>query len=328
MQSAPDDDSQEKLASRVDKALRYDDEHSSETKIDDSGLHEDFDFFIASADADASAAREKELTPEDCRALYRKLRAQIDSVIRQRDELQVRLSLFEQEKKDFYASQQASSEEWKAKYAALKKKYDALKTRSREAPSPTVSEPETPSARKPRKKSAKHVRPSPSARRPSPIREAPAPKREKPQSKQRRSSSPKTFSRFYPLSDRYPLDFTFNPGPIVRQETLSRTQRKATVRYRNGITGTIFANGTRTIRNGTHTYTYHLNGDIAIDFDDGAHAYRYFENQTVELLLPNGTKLFLFANGQREKYFPNGDKEIVFPDGKTKKIQSGGEVHE
>jgi hypothetical protein len=326
MQTESGDDSQEKLVSRVDKALRYDDEHSSETKINDSGLHADFDFFVASADADATATREKELTPEDCRTLYRKLRAQIDSVLHQRDELEMRLSLFEQEKKKFSASRQASSDEWKAKYFALKEKYTALTAKSREAPSPTVAEPETPSARKPRKKSPKHVRPSPRARRPSPIREAPAPKREKPQLRQRRSSSPRTFSRFYPLSDRYPLDFTFNPGPIVRQETLSRTQRKATVWYRNGITGTIFANGTRTVRIGTQTYIYHLNGDIAIDFDDGAHAYRYFESQTVELLLPNGTKLFLFADGQRERHFPNGNKEIVFPDGRTKKMRTPAEV--
>jgi hypothetical protein len=55
---------------------------------------------------------------------------------------------------------------------------------------------------------------------------------------------------------------------IVRQSHFSRLTDQSAVRYSSGASGFLF-------RNGAQTHTYHNNGDIGIDFDEGAHRYHY-----------------------------------------------------
>ena len=62
-----------------------------------------------------------------------------------------------------------------------------------------------------------------------------------------------------------------------------------------------------------------------IEFGDGAEAYQYNDTKTVELQLPDGTKLVEFADGQKEKHMTNGDKEITFPNGTVKLLHPNGE---
>ena len=125
------------------------------------------------------------------------------------------------------------------------------------------------------------------------------------------------------LSDDYRIDFKYNPGPIVATE--EKGNGRQIVRYRNGVTGTIYDNGTKKIKNGDTTYIFYSNHDVLIEFGDGAEAYQYNDTKTVELQLPDGTKLVEFADGQKEKHMTNGDKEITFPNGTVKLLHPNGE---
>ena len=125
------------------------------------------------------------------------------------------------------------------------------------------------------------------------------------------------------LSDEYKIDFKYNPGPIVATE--EKGTGRQIVRYRNGVTGTIYDDGTKKIKNGDTTYIFYSNHDVLIEFGDGAEAYQYNDTKTVELQLPDGTKLVEFADGQKEKHMTNGDKEITFPNGTVKLLHPNGE---
>ena len=56
--------------------------------------------------------------------------------------------------------------------------------------------------------------------------------------------------------------------------------------------------------------THFSNGDFLQEFPDGATAYRYSIDGTVELKLPDGTQLLQFSNGQREKRTRDGEQYI------------------
>jgi hypothetical protein len=307
----------EHLAARVDQALRYDFEEVDGPRAHSAGLHEEFDFFVMSGE---SPRRGREPTLEDCRNLYRKLRDEADKLRRDRADFDMQAALFER------GRAAANSEiDWQAKFIRLKQKYAALKLKCTGPLSPEISDPDlatgfpTPIKSSTKRKKAKHKKSPARVHHPTSISpKRPIPTKVKPVSTETRppQSSPKLFSRHYPLSPKYALDFSFDPGPIVRRSNFSRCTDQATVRYANGSSGFIFRNGARSVRNGTQTYTFYDNGDIAIAFDDGARAYRYVASDTTELDLPDGTKLFVFADGQRERHLPDGRKEILRPDGK------------
>jgi hypothetical protein len=309
------------LAIRVEQALRYDSEETAAPATPAAVLHEDFDFFVVSGE---SPRPDREPTVEDCRALYRKLREQMVQLEHDRAEFDMRVALFEQ------ANAQKPAEEsdevnWKEQYLRLKGKYQAIKQSKSSDISivgeeSKVEESNKENTKKKHGHQKKSPRGTPQQSRGSPKREpSPVPKSHPPQQRARQSPT-KAFSRYYPLNPRYPLDFTFNPGPVVRRENVSQTTGRASVRYRNGMTGVLFANGTQTVNTGSQTYTFHTNGDIAIMFEDGAHGYRYAAANTTELDLPDGTQLFVFADGQRERHLPDGHKEILLPDGRVKAV--------
>jgi hypothetical protein len=130
-----------------------------------------------------------------------------------------------------------------------------------------------------------------------------------------------------PLDDGHPLDFAFDPGPVLREEAKSDGRRL--VRYRNGMSGTKFKNGTVKMKVKHMTYVFYGNGDVAIEFQDGARGYRYAETGAVELNLPGGAVVYRFPDGQQETHSPDGDKMIRYPNGERKVIHANGdhEVH-
>jgi hypothetical protein len=125
------------------------------------------------------------------------------------------------------------------------------------------------------------------------------------------------------LDENHPLNFKFNPGPMLQKG--SAQKGKMNVRYRHGVLGTLFANGTRKVKADDLVYMFYQNGDIAICFPDGAKGYRYAETKTVELEIPGGPKLLAFADGHIERHLPNGEKEVRFSDGRFKKLLPSGE---
>jgi hypothetical protein len=130
------------------------------------------------------------------------------------------------------------------------------------------------------------------------------------------------------LSDTYPLDFTFDPGPVQREEAKSDGRRL--VRYRNGLTATVFKNGTRKMKVGKMCYAFYKNGDVAIELEDGTRWYRYAETAAVELNLPDKSTLIAFPDGQREEHLPTGEKTVRYPNGQVKVFRKNGdfELHD
>ena len=129
------------------------------------------------------------------------------------------------------------------------------------------------------------------------------------------------------LNENYPLDFTFNPGVILKEEP--KSDGRKLIRYKNGMTATRFRNGTIKMKNKDVIYVFYENGDKAIEFSDGARGYWYKETDTTELSLPDKTVMYQFSNGQIERHFPNGDKAVQYPNGQFKIMHKNGdyEVH-
>jgi hypothetical protein len=121
----------------------------------------------------------------------------------------------------------------------------------------------------------------------------------------------------------YPLDFKFDPGPLLREE--AKPDGRKLLRYRNGILATVFKNGTRKMKVGQLCYVFYTNGDIAIEFEDGARGYRYAETKTIELNLPDESTFIEFPDGQREQHLTNGDKVVRYPGGQIKTFHPNGE---
>jgi hypothetical protein len=118
------------------------------------------------------------------------------------------------------------------------------------------------------------------------------------------------------IPDKYHFDFDFNPGEIVRE--VKGAGGRKTIKYQDGSSATVFANGTRkVIRNGS-SFVFYQNGDISQGFPDEAVAYRYAQTGAIELTLPDQTVYCLFVNGQTEKHLPTGEKIIRYPNGTIK----------
>jgi hypothetical protein len=121
----------------------------------------------------------------------------------------------------------------------------------------------------------------------------------------------------------YAPNFDFDPGPIKKQEL--KSEGRKLIRYTSGLTATEFKNGTKKMKLGQACYTFYENGDVAIEFEDGARAYRYLDTKTVEMILPDHTAIYSFPNGQTEKHFVDGDKEIHYTNGQLKLIHPNGD---
>jgi hypothetical protein len=122
---------------------------------------------------------------------------------------------------------------------------------------------------------------------------------------------------------KYALDFDFDPGPIQNEE--AKGDGRKLIRYANGLAATQFRNGTKKMKKGDVIYVFYGNGDVAIEFPDGAKGYQYSETKAIELSLPNKTVLYAFPNGQKETHFGNGQKMIEYPNGQVKTIYVNGD---
>ena len=130
-----------------------------------------------------------------------------------------------------------------------------------------------------------------------------------------------------PLHEKYQLNFDFDPGAILKED--KKEDGRKLVKFKNGMSGTRFKNGTIKMKNGDLIYVFYENGDKAIEFNDRARGYWYKETDTIELSLPDQTMMYQFSNGQIERHFPNGDKAVQYPNGQFKILHSNGdyEVH-
>lgn len=121
----------------------------------------------------------------------------------------------------------------------------------------------------------------------------------------------------------YSLDFDYNPGVIIKNEIKSNGRR--CVRFKDGSQGTIYKNGTKKFKKKDAMYICYSNGDIGIEYPDGAVAYRYKETMAIELSLPDKSVIFVFEDGQKEKHYPSGDKAIQFTNGQYKVLHPNGD---
>lgn len=338
------------LLGMIEEAL--DGSIDSDSKSDDFGdlyrsqLAEDFNFFVKPGDP-SNPEPQKEPTLNDIKQLYAQLKRKMKRIDRKLLEIESEEILLNERKAKFEAElalwndsrrkQEREESEWKQKYHLLKEEFDRKKKEWKEktsmsssasgfakpdaAPVQSVLTPQTKSPA-PSKSPVKH---KPRAMKPPKLSarlQPPASPPAKPISKEKKKMS-KPIPVVHPtgrLHEKYRLDFKFNPGTPISQDI--KPNGRCVIRYRNGVIGTNYGNGTKKVKTGEATYIFYENGDISITFIDGAHAYRYAESKTIELQIPDGTKIIQFADGQREKHLTNGDKEIMFTDGTLKKIPS------
>lgn len=120
----------------------------------------------------------------------------------------------------------------------------------------------------------------------------------------------------------YHIDFDFLPGPQIKEETKNGHR---ILTYRDGSRGTVFRNGTLKIKRANMTYIFFANKDVAIEFTDGARAYRYSEIGAIEITLPDGSTIYKFTNGQMERHYSNGDKAVLYPNQQFKMTRANGD---
>lgn len=115
------------------------------------------------------------------------------------------------------------------------------------------------------------------------------------------------------------------PKPKNGQVVNMRSDGRMTMRYADGSISITFPNNTIKHKTREAIYVYYPSGDVNITFRDGVSAYKYHENNTVELKLPDGSIYFEFCTGQKERHFPSGDKAVSFPNGEYKYIYANGD---
>lgn len=125
------------------------------------------------------------------------------------------------------------------------------------------------------------------------------------------------------LHPNYDLDFSFNP--VVTDKNMNSKSGRTKFSCNDGSSGIEFKHGTKKVKKGNKFYVFHQNGDVGIEFPDGAKAMKFKGNGAVELTLPDTTVILQFVNGQKETHYPNHDKFIVFPNNQTKLIHPNGD---
>lgn len=111
---------------------------------------------------------------------------------------------------------------------------------------------------------------------------------------------------------------------LLKQEKLQ--DNKIVNFYDNDVREVIFPSG---LYKEIHPDGYQLvnfpNNDVKQLFPDGRMIYFFFESKTVQHTIPSeNIKVFKFSNGQIEKHFDNDTKEILFPNGIIKYITENG----
>ena len=276
-----------------------------------------------------------EVTPNEMIAyqeMYKELEAKIAYVNEKKAEVDRNASFIEKERKELERARAriekdkviAATNLANVELIELRKKYNALKQVYEEEKRQWEAEREQLLARLQAQEDSIHVKldkvPKIVTQTPkTPVKE----KRKAAQTPSKRVGKPKK----EPLNENYPLDFTFNPGTILKEEP--KADGRKLVRYKNGMTATRFRNGTIKMKHKDVIYVFYENGDKAIEFTDGARGYWYKETDTIELSLPDKTVMYQFSNGQIERHFTNGDKAIQYPNGQFKIMHPNGdyEVH-
>ena len=133
-----------------------------------------------------------------------------------------------------------------------------------------------------------------------------------------RPSPPPPSSPKRPLRAGYHIRFNYDPGSVVRTKYFSDGTAKTY--YRNGAVRTAGRDGTIVTVHGKMTYTAFVNGDRMQDFPDGANAYMYASNGSIELRLPSGESVIEFSDGRREIRRPNGTTTIHLASGRTLEV--------
>lgn len=133
----------------------------------------------------------------------------------------------------------------------------------------------------------------------------------------RNETKPTIQKEIDPDISKLDLDFGyFPPGTPY-----NRTQKK--LEFENGDTVTKINDGGHIIRrkeNGLQ-YTHFKNGDIAINYKSGATAYKFHQENILEITIPAQVGTYVikqFPSGQSEIEFPNGDKKIKYENGEVK----------
>lgn len=125
------------------------------------------------------------------------------------------------------------------------------------------------------------------------------------------------------LHPNYELDFSFNP--VVTDKKMNTKSGRTKFSCNDGSSGIEFKHGTKKVKKGKMYYVFHQNGDVGIEFPDGAKAMKFKANEAIELTLPDSTLIRQFANGQKETHYPNHDLFIVYPNNQTKLVHPNGD---
>ena len=104
----------------------------------------------------------------------------------------------------------------------------------------------------------------------------------------------------------YKVDFEPRAQKIKSEEKISAKCRR--VIFMDGTRAMKLDDGTLVFTEGNSRRVEYSNGDISIEFQDGAKGYFYASSGTEELTAPDGTVYTKFKNGTKEKQLPNGER--------------------
>lgn len=109
------------------------------------------------------------------------------------------------------------------------------------------------------------------------------------------------------------IDLYYQPTKPVSTKVLKNGNTKVT--YLNGDYSITHKNGIYQIFHGNSQHTHFTNGDIQQRFNNGIIIHEYYENGSIEAVIPDGLRWIVFKNGQIERIDQKGNKVIKYGDG-------------
>jgi hypothetical protein len=123
-------------------------------------------------------------------------------------------------------------------------------------------------------------------------------------------SKPRKLLPMTPLAAGYQIRFEHKCMDLLRTE---ETPGCPTVmHYRNGDRRVVYSTGADIIFHGGMKLVRYPNKDRSCQFSDGAVAYRFEETGTLELTLPDQSKITQFSSGRREAVDAAGRLTVTF----------------
>lgn len=133
------------------------------------------------------------------------------------------------------------------------------------------------------------------------------PKKEK---KVKKTKSKQKLLAMTPLDPNYKIRFHYKCADLERVE---ETPGCPVVRiFKNGDRELTYKDGTVMIFHENMKFTYFANGDRMQEFQDGASAYKYYEQGTIEFKTPNGVRVVQYSNGRRDRISESGEVTTTF----------------